>query len=73
MSDQRDDNTTHPSTKDSTRAGPSWVDARLLNSDQVEFEIGSLIEVIVFVLMVVIGCWLYIHDVRCGCISEVST
>jgi hypothetical protein len=42
MSDQRDDNTTHPSTVDSIGADPSWVVVRLLNSDQVEFETRSL-------------------------------
>jgi hypothetical protein len=41
-SDQRDGNTTHPSTTDSIGAGPSWVVAQLLNIDQTEFETGSL-------------------------------
>jgi hypothetical protein len=43
-SGKRDDNTTHPSTVDSTRAGPSWVTVQLLNSDQAEFESWSLFD-----------------------------
>jgi hypothetical protein len=31
MLDQRDVNTTHPSTTNSTGAGPSWILARLLD------------------------------------------
>jgi hypothetical protein len=39
MSNQRDGNTTHPSTTDSTGASPSWVAARLLDSNQAEIGI----------------------------------